>query len=194
MEKFEKPESFTEFGFVIIKDLLSPHEVEKLRLFIQEKLAFHGHERKMNPYQVFLYPELYLLQFKERAVKMLKTVLGEKLCCYPDLVVHHNMFGYPGWHTDSNSEGYAKYLQAPDYKFAKCGIFLQDNTLGWGGGIKLLPKGHKLSIVTGEPRIDLRLRRFLDYCSVNYLAVKRGNDLEEAPASGLCRIYFNNQI
>jgi len=168
MEEFEKPQSFTEFGFVIIKGLLSPREVEKLRLFIQAKLAFHGHDRKMNSYQTFLYPELYLLQFEERAVKMLKTVLGENLCYYPDLHVHHNMFGHPGWHMDSNSEGHAKYLQSSDYKFAKCGIYLQDNTLDWGGGIKLLPKGHKLSIMTGVPRIDLRLRRFLDYCSVNY--------------------------
>ncbi len=168
MEEFEKPESFTEFGFVIIRGLLSPQAVEKLRLFIQEKMAFHGHKKRMNSYQAFLYPELYLLQFEEKAVEMLKQVLGENLCYYPDLSVQHNMFGYPGWHTDSNSEGYAKYLHAPDYKFAKCGIYLQDDTLDWGGGIKILPKGHKLPISTGEPRIDLRIRRFLDFCSVKY--------------------------
>lgn len=168
MLKYEKAESFSEFGFVIVKGLLSPQEVERLRLFIREKITLYGNKKRMNSYEAHQHPELYLLQFKERAVKMLQQVLGEDLCYYPNLSVQHNMFGNPGWHTDSNSEGYAKYLQAPDYKFAKCGIFLQDNTEDWGGGVKVLPKGHKLSILTGEPRIDFRVRRFLDFCSINY--------------------------
>jgi hypothetical protein len=168
MDEFEKPESFKENGFVIIRGLLNPHAVERIRSFVQEKMALHGHKMCMNSHETYQYSELYLLQFEERAVNMLKQVLGENLCYYPDLHVQHNMFGYPGWHTDSNSEGYAKYLQVPDYKFAKCGIYLQDDTLDWGGGIKLLPKGHKFSVMTGEPRIDLRVRRLLDFCSVNY--------------------------
>jgi hypothetical protein len=168
MKKFEKAESFTEFGFVIVRGLLSPHAVKELRSFIQEKMALHGHKKMMFSYQAYKYPELYLLQFEKRAVEMLKQVLGENLCYYPDLSVQYNMFGYPGWHTDSNSEGYAKYLQAQDYKFAKCGIYLQDDTLDWGGGIRLLPKGHKLSLLTGKPKIDLRIRRFLDFCSTKY--------------------------
>jgi hypothetical protein len=168
VKEFEKSESFTKYGFVIIRDLLSPQMVEKLRAFIQKKMALLGHKRQMISCQTYLFPELYLLQFEERAVNMLKKVLGENLCYFPDLTVQHNMFGYPGWHMDSNSEGYAKYLQAPDYKFAKCGIYLQDDTLGWGGGIKVLPKGHKLSTMTGAPRIDLRVRRLLDFCSIKY--------------------------
>lgn len=169
MEEFEKPGSFAKFGFVIIRGLLSPQEVEKLREFIQEKIPLHGQKKCMSSYDTYQYSELYLLQFEERAVNMLKQVLGENLCYYPDLHVQHNMFGYPwGWHTDANSEGYAKYLQDPDYKMAKCGIYLQNNTVEWGGGIELLPKGHKLSVMTGVPRIDLKIRRFLDFCSTKF--------------------------
>ena len=34
-------------------------------------------------------------------------------------------------------------IAAPDYRFAKCGIFLQDFDNGWGGGIRVKPKSHR---------------------------------------------------
>ena len=39
MEEFEKPGSFPENGFVIIRDLLSPQRVEKLRVFIANSMG-----------------------------------------------------------------------------------------------------------------------------------------------------------
>tara|TARA_B100000787_G_C16129569_1_gene266664 strand:+ start:35 stop:712 length:678 start_codon:yes stop_codon:yes gene_type:complete len=52
-----------------------------------------------------------------------------------------------GWHTDSGSEvnlQSGNYLHFPDYSFGKVGVYLQDNTINFGGGIDVIPKSHKI--------------------------------------------------
>lgn len=68
-----------------------------------------------------------------------------------DFNLQRNMFGTgrnQGWHVDSGSEGRASYLYNSDYRFLKSGIYLQDNSDEWGGGITVVPKGHKFPLKT----------------------------------------------
>jgi hypothetical protein len=164
----EDPKNFKELGFVIVRSLLSSDEVESLRSFIQDKLALHGNKRFIYCHQAYQYPELYLLPFKEKVVTTAKHILGEDLCYYPDMVVQYNSFGNPGWHTDAGSEGYASYLLGPDYRFVKCGIYLQNNTLDLGGGIFAVPKAHKFPVRTGNPRVDFFFKKLMEKLSIRF--------------------------
>jgi hypothetical protein len=86
--------------------------------------------------------EIHSLLFQDSVVEKLKQVFGNNLTFYPDFQVQRNMFGYPGWHTDSNSES-GKYLYDSNYLFAKCGLFLQENTARWGGGVNFMTGFHR---------------------------------------------------
>jgi hypothetical protein len=48
-----------------------------------------------------------------------------------------------GWHADAGSESGNQYLYSPDYQFGKLGLYLQDNTINFGGGIDVVPETHK---------------------------------------------------
>ena len=71
------------------------------------------------------------------------------LCYQHDLHVQRNSYGlvgwqkHTGWHIDAGSELGNIYLCDPEYRFAKCGIFLQDFDNGWGGGIRVKVKTHR---------------------------------------------------
>ena len=87
--------------------------------------------------------------FKEPVVRSLRAALGAELCYQNDLDVQRNSYGQAGlqrrrgWHMDAGSETQHGYLRSADYRFAKCGIFLQDFDNGWGGGIVVKPKSHR---------------------------------------------------
>ena len=75
--------------------------------------------------------------------------LGPELWYQHDWDVQRNSYGlkgwkrHSGWHMDAGSETGNDYLRAADYRFVKCGIFLQDFDNGWGGGIRIKPKSHR---------------------------------------------------
>jgi hypothetical protein len=89
-------------------------------------------------------------------VSALKAALGDDFLMLADLQVQRNLFG--GWHTDSDTEAGAKYLFDPEYRFVKCGIYLQDNTSEWAGGIQLLKGGHRFPLRTPSVSINYFLR------------------------------------
>ncbi len=68
---------------------------------------------------------------------------------------------------DAGSESQHSYLHSSAYRFAKCGIFLQDFDNGWGGGIMIKPKSHR-SFCEGNrlKRVWFRLRRTLDLVAI----------------------------
>ena len=58
------------------------------------------------------------------------------------------------------------YIKDPSYRFTKCGIYLQDNTEEWGGGIDILPGSHLFGL-GGSPynpvNVAARLQVLLGY-------------------------------
>ena len=140
---FNDPQSFKKNGFVIVKSVFTSSQVHFLRELSHNLINSNGSKRQLMPSDTLKSEALSSLLFNEKIVNSLKESLGEELNYIPDITLHSNQFGYPGWHTDSSSEVYNSYLQSESYKFAKCGIFLQDNTDSWGGGLEVLPRGHK---------------------------------------------------
>ena len=172
IKDYESLDSYESNGFVIIRGVLSRTEVKELREFLLEKSELHGNKRRLLPGQTLLYPEIYRIQFRDKVIENLKSIIGPGLCYLPELHVQVNMFGFPGWHTDSASEMPAGYLLDDNYKFAKCGIFFQDNTSEWGGGIMVQPRGHKFPLKTKINKLDFFFKRlsnklFRDSCKIN---------------------------
>jgi hypothetical protein len=136
--------------------------------------------------------------FKERVVNSLRAALGPELCYQHDLDVQRNSFGligsklYTGWHMDAGSETGNDYLRAADYRFAKCGIFLQDFDNDWGGGIRVKPKSHRGLF---EPN-GFKRRLFFCRRALNRIALMLRMDVDtfEVPtyAGDLC--FFDSRL
>jgi hypothetical protein len=143
--------AFQVFGIVLVRNALDPEEVCAVRAELDRAFA----DRRLRegsvmcPTDVLSHPLIWSTLFKRRIVHALHAALGPELCYHQDLHVARNSYGqsgwkrHTGWHMDSGSEGANAYLRAADYRFAKCGIFLQDFDNGWGGGIRIKPKSHR---------------------------------------------------
>ncbi len=177
--ELNKPESFKRNGFVIIRDIFDKQEVRELRELAFNLISQYDFKRQLMPSETLDDNVLRSLPFKEKIVQSLKISLGEQLTYIPDFTLHSNQFGFPGWHTDSASEVNKPYLQFPEYKFAKCGIFLQDNTKTWGGGIEVLPKGHRFLFKSNSIRLNTKVKNLLNKVAIPFkkqvLDIKAGD-------------------
>jgi len=138
---YEGPESYNRYGFSIVRQVLSPQDVQQTRALLDHfyKKSPNLDPRMLYSDQLLEHSPLVKCIFQKRVVEGLKQCLTNHLVFMPDFVVLRNAYGLPGWHTDCGSESGSAYLYNPDYKFAKCGIFLQDYDNGWGGGVYVKP-------------------------------------------------------
>lgn len=146
---------FKTHGYVHIPGVLSEDEVTRLRCYLDEifKGPEYGQKRMLTPRSVLGLEKIYSLSFLPQVVKALKEVFGPSYTMFCDFQLHRNVFGGPtSWHTDSGSEIPNDYLLQEDYFFAKCGIYLQDNLKEWGGGIDVVPKGHRFPLKVGQKK------------------------------------------
>jgi hypothetical protein len=156
--------AFRTFGIVLVRHVLDREELRRTRAVLDRAFAseYLREVPVMCPTETLKHAAVWSMMFKERVVAALHAALGPELCYHQDLDVQRNNYGqrgwkpHTGWHMDSGSEGANAYLRAADYRFAKCGIFLQDFDNGWGGGIRIKPKSHR---GLAEPK-GLRRRLF----------------------------------
>ena len=168
---FEDPKSFKENGFVLVKKVLEDAEIEEVRAISHRLLESKDNPRQILPRDIFSNKYLRILPFKKKIVSSLKESLGLSLTYVPDFTLHSNQFGFPGWHIDSGSEVRNSYLQKEDYKFAKCGIYLQDNTLEWGGGIIVAIGGHKFPFITKSLRLNRKIKSVFNKLQIKFKKV-----------------------
>jgi hypothetical protein len=136
------PENFNFLGFTIVRGVLSKDEVIYFRKFISDnfvKLKING--RMLLPSHVMQIPQLYQLSLRQKVVDSLKCALGGSYRQFCDYNLRKNCFG--GWHVDSGSEKGESYLLDKNYRFVKCGIFFQNNSKEYGGGIDFRLFSHK---------------------------------------------------
>ncbi len=143
--------AFRVWGFVVIRNAFSQQEVTLVRSELDRAFG-SAHLRDlptMCSTEVLKHEAIWNHLFKECVVKSLRAALGPELCYQNDLDVQRNSYGlagsrrHTGWHMDAGSESTKGYLKADAYRFAKCGIYLQDADNGWGGGIRVKPKSHR---------------------------------------------------
>jgi len=188
-DDFEGSESYIKYGFSIIRNALSHDEVLQVRKLLDDLF-------KKGPYinrriccldEVFKHPTLYKNIFRENIVKGLKECLGKDLTFISDFHVHHNAYVIPGWHRDCGSESGNAYLYEKNYKFAKCGIFLQDYDNGWGGSIYAKPESH-LAFLTS----NILARYFLK--ALTYFQIKFNLNSFVIPARAGDLVVFDSRL
>jgi hypothetical protein len=142
------PSSFNQNGFMVIKNVLLKDKVSDLR----EKLlgdVRRGFKGAKGIDYVLGVPELYEYQFSQSIVRALQSVFGSEVYYLNDLNLQFNnpdnRGKSAGWHIDANSElgRFVDYLFHRKYKLCKVGVYLQDNSFEFGGGIDVEIGGHK---------------------------------------------------
>ncbi len=157
MPDFTSSDSFRKNGFVLIENVLDCDEVARLRVKLSKD--FSRHTRTMETIRYFLEnKELHALQFNPKIIGKLKEVVGDDFTYVNNIEIQCNSFGLngrkDGWHPDCGSEVADisnQYLFESGYLFGKVGVFLQDNTLEFGGGIDALVGGHRAFRNFGNP-------------------------------------------
>jgi len=165
-------EYFRKNGF-IKAPVLSPEEVQELRaLILKTYAAFHGEGtggikyRFLNAPDVLSQEAIALAALNKKIIKLLKNILEDSYTLFPDFNVQINMFGSlientSGWHIDCGSEVPNSYLFEKDYRFVKCGLYLQDNVVEYGGAVDMMPGFHKFFIRTGNNWLDFKIKSLL---------------------------------
>ena len=152
IESKELISKYKKDGFVIIQNVLESNEVKDLRNHLEEKFSIKINKdlRQVYSEDVIKDEKFYSVFLRNKLIDSCKIIFGENFNIIPDFMIQINSFGLSrkgykfGWHVDSASEGNAEYLLKDNYKFAKMGIFLQDNTIEYGGGINISPGSHKI--------------------------------------------------
>jgi len=185
--------SFTDNGFVIIPQVITKEEVKLNRNVIEKVLAgMPDRKRMLFVSDIFkndaLTDLLISSQSSDKIISILREIFHGKFSYINDLQIQCSMFGIAsgGWHFDANSEVNLQsgdYLHSANYSFAKVGVYLQDNTFDFGGGIDVIPKSHKMFRYFGGnkllqyffSRFALKLMRFLERFSSISVPIKAGD-------------------
>ena len=164
--RFTAGDSFRKNGFVVIPGVLDPGQVAEYRKQLHADFATHS--RRMGTIGYFLKnPFLYQLQCNSKIVNVLSEILEGDVTYINNIEIQCNMFGLngrkKGWHPDCGSEVSDlsnQYLYSADYLFGKVGVYLQDNTVEFGGGIDVLVGGHRDFKSFGNAHINYAYWKF----------------------------------
>jgi hypothetical protein len=185
MNNAENPQQllrdFARTGAVHLRGILSLGEVQNLRHEIQRAFAPLDRRapdgklvRALSAAMTLRIASVMEVIVRPRIVAALKTILEDHYQVIPDFHVHRNLYDFTdtrgsvthlfgligsGWHHDAGSEGAQPYLYDRRYRMVKCGLYLQDNSFDWGGGIVTAPAGHKLPLRTKSHRLNYVAQR-----------------------------------
>lgn len=175
-DALELTRTFERSGAVHLRGVLNSNEVQGLRQAIHAAFAPLDRRapegvlvRALSAAMVMRIESVMKAIVHPRIVAALKTILEPHYKIIPDFHIQRNLFDFTdtrgslthlfgligsGWHHDAGHEGAKSYLYDPHYRMVKCGIYLQDNTFEWGGGIVTAPGGHKLPLRTKMVRLN----------------------------------------
>lgn len=176
-------ELYDQFGFVVVPHVLSADEVRSIRALCDRLFQDRAnHPSNLLSSDVLRQRELWSVALRGPVVRALKAVLGDDYTMFSDLTVPRNVFGVPRTlHRDADSEGYQEYLLASDYRFVKCGVFLQDNDREWGGGVTVTPSAHRFPLRTPSVKLTFRVKKLRDLVALHtrerWVDIKAGDFL-----------------
>jgi hypothetical protein len=131
---------FNKNGYLLLNDCFSETEIENLRKKIK-KISNNNKNTYLLTSLCLKEKEIYETIFNKRLVEAYKEIIQEEVYLIPELHVQINQFpnnSRSGWHYDGQSERKNAYLKAINRKFFRVGIYLQDNSLNYGGGIDII--------------------------------------------------------
>jgi len=165
--------TFSRQGFVHIPGLLNPEEIAATREYLFDffEKSHAGNERDarcLYASELWHAPEINGFPFRKKIVESLKAILGDDYWMFSDIASNKNQVGLsggaknPGWHWDSSSEGKQAYLFDPNYRFVRIGIYLQDNTEDYGGGVDVTPGRHRWPLHTSSTNLNFKVKNLFD--------------------------------
>lgn len=150
-------------GFIIVKGLLRPEEIARLRAVVSGHLG-RGGDRfslgKTQPNAAAIVPGLEFVFAHPHVIETFKRVLGDDQVVFTGHCdIHMNMLS--GWHKDSGEAfgGYFKgdYFGADDCRVYKIALYLQDHPEE-GDGLTIRRASHRTPDVRYGEEIKLRSR------------------------------------
>jgi hypothetical protein len=168
---------FSKNGFIVVRNVFSEEHCDQFRAQILDKfnklkaLDPNQADFSLSQPQAFSIPGLWEFLVNEKMVQALKTILENEYTMTPNFVIQKNKYCVSpisickitipnryGWHIDAGGDPINPIQLDPDYRFVKCGLYLQDNDPEFGGGIDVVPGSHKLLLNTGINRLDRKAR------------------------------------
>lgn len=179
--------NYLRFGFEHLKDVIDADSVARFRSTIVN-YSNSGEDFPLEPAFCLQNKEILKIAFSPNLISKLRQKFHPEFVMFPDIEVQYNLIGgskkhdgiFDGWHVDSGSEGYKKYLTDLNYGFAKVGIYFQDNTDNYGGGIDLVPASHRF-VGFGSIRLRFLIKKIVDKFRIifntNMIRTKAGDVL-----------------
>lgn len=149
-------QALDEDGIFVVRNVLSPEEVDRLRDTLRRHLTTNGVRLslgKTQPNAAAKVPDLAFIFAHPRIVQVITQVLGESNVVFTGHCdIHMNMLS--GWHKDSGETvpgGYftGPYMASPDCRVYKVAIYLQNTDLRDGFTARL-GSHHQPDLSIGE--------------------------------------------
>jgi hypothetical protein len=136
--------SFKKKGYALLKNAFSGNDVANIRSRLDQIFLEKGEPKFLIASDIINEEIIVGAIFNEGVTNFLKEILGDRFVNYSDYMIHKNYYiiDGDGWHLDCGSEGFTDYLLSPDYTYGKCGIYLQSNSVEYGGGVDVVERGH----------------------------------------------------
>tara|TARA_B100000989_G_scaffold294855_1_gene274721 strand:- start:379 stop:1251 length:873 start_codon:yes stop_codon:yes gene_type:complete len=169
---------FNKNGFLHLENCYAEKEIDDLRKKIKE-ISNKSRNIYLLPSTCLKHKEIYKTIFNQRLVQTYREIIQDEVYLIPELHVQVNQFPKNknlGWHFDGQSERENEYLKATNRKFFRVGIYLQDNTNEYGGGIDVL-KGNffkKLPLNTSN-RVEKKIIQFYSIFFSKTIKSKKGS-------------------
>jgi hypothetical protein len=203
MTDYEHPSSFKKNGFVLIPNVLSGEDVQGIRQKLRSVTrTMPSSKRMLTITDLFNDPELsdalIKVQFSKQLLNVLSEVIGKDFVYVNDFQVQCNMFGLGngGWHFDAGTEADVltnRYLYEPTFRFGKVGVYLQDNTAEFGGGISVIPGSHRsFRFVRGSLTGQVGYRSIMN--KMRLLAAKSLRSELLVPIKAGSAVYFDSRL
>ena len=158
---------FERDGFTIVKEVITPKEVLRLRAFLEESLDQHlvgdgpdlgiqtGSTACAATWPDFYQrnPQWFGLFCNKHVTEPLRQLLGDPFVLSRDSIAHWDY--YPQWHTDTTTSeaGGRMSCRAPGWRMITVGLYLQS-----GGSLSVSPGSHRRP----DPFVVMRKTRGLD--------------------------------
>jgi hypothetical protein len=147
----------SELGCGVIGNVLSTSEVAELRkrlLHVFDEMPENEGDVKNHPalgdirVDVLRYPEIYRPLFTPNVIAAFRQFAAD----WPDghfvISLEHGLHrnGFGTWHKDTDAQERAgqNFHWYPGYRLVQCGFYLQEASIGWGGGLAVIPGSHKV--------------------------------------------------
>lgn len=144
-------QEFERNGYVLLPQVISPERVVEVRRRLLEECA-RRKEQGLNPnkglkdvlFDVYArYPDLLDTLCNPQTLDALKRILGSSFIVPPDTSALREYYGTLHTDTTGNEQLGWMFHKDPAFRIVTTGLYLQDQTPEYGGGLLVVPGSHK---------------------------------------------------